>query len=59
ITCKFRCLVRVIACLPWKTEEFCGERKNTENNIEYFYRVRLTLEDATARIHAYLYGEYA
>ncbi|XP_057828148.2 protection of telomeres protein 1a [Cryptomeria japonica] len=59
VTYKFRCLVRVIASLPRNVEEFCGERKNSENNIEYFYRVRLTLEDATARIHAYLYGEDA
>lgn len=59
VTYKFRCLVRVIATLPWKVEEFCGQRVNAENHAEYFYRVRLTLEDPTARIHAYLYAEDA
>lgn len=59
VTYKFRCLVRVIAALPWKVEEFAGHRLNAENHAEYFYRVRLTLEDPTARIHAYLYAEDA
>jgi len=49
----------VIATLPWKVEEFCGQRVNAENHAEYFYRVRLTLEDPTARLHAYLYDEDA
>lgn len=59
VTYKFRCLVRVIAALPGKVEEFAGQRLNAENHAEYFYRVRLTLEDPTAQIHAYLYAEDA
>eukprot|EP01018_Ginkgo_biloba_P005996 Gb_06783 [translate_table: standard] len=57
VTYKFRCLVRVIAALPWKVEEFCGQRENSEKQLEDVYRMRLTLEDPTARIHAYLYAE--
>ncbi|XP_076900517.1 protection of telomeres protein 1b-like [Bidens hawaiensis] len=46
---KFKCVVRVVATMPGHPNEFrasCGT-----------YRLRLTLEDPTARIHAYLYAE--
>ncbi|KAK6153961.1 hypothetical protein DH2020_013600 [Rehmannia glutinosa] len=49
VTCKFRCVVRVVAIFPWRVEDF-----RSPNDI---YRVRLTLEDPTARIHAFLYAE--
>ncbi|KAI3504427.1 hypothetical protein L1887_25892 [Cichorium endivia] len=47
---KFRCVVRVVATFPAQPSDFrdpCGN-----------YVLRLTLEDPTARIHAYLYDEY-
>lgn len=74
VTFKFRCLTRVISILPTRIEEFCvPQRSNTssvmlppdkggsvkEEVSEYMYRIRLTLEDATARINAYLCGEDA
>ncbi|XVF03426.1 hypothetical protein REPUB_Repub04eG0260400 [Reevesia pubescens] len=46
---KFRCVVRVVAAIPWRVEDFrspCGT-----------YRVRFTLEDPTARIQAFAYAE--
>ncbi|OMP09189.1 Nucleic acid-binding protein [Corchorus olitorius] len=46
---KFRCVVRVVAAIPWRVEDFrapCGT-----------YRVRFTVEDPTARVHAFAYGE--
>ncbi|TYI52032.1 hypothetical protein E1A91_D12G217900v1 [Gossypium mustelinum] len=54
LTCKketnnFRCVVRFVAVIPWRVEDFrapCGA-----------YRVRFTLEDPTARIHAYAHAE--
>lgn len=48
VTAKFKCVVRVVAAFPWQAQDFysCGT-----------YRIRLTLEDPTARIHAYLYAE--
>ncbi|KAK1410806.1 hypothetical protein QVD17_37346 [Tagetes erecta] len=49
VIAKFRCVVRVVATLPAHPRDFqapCGT-----------YRLRLTLEDPTARIHAYLYAE--
>ncbi|KAL0464148.1 UNVERIFIED_CONTAM: Protection of telomeres protein 1b [Sesamum latifolium] len=48
-TCKFKSVVRVVAILPWRAEDFLSP-----NGI---YRVRLTLEDPTARVHAFLYAE--
>ncbi|XP_062118032.1 protection of telomeres protein 1b-like isoform X2 [Humulus lupulus] len=48
VTAKFLCVVRVVALYPWQAKDFCSRG---------IYRVRLTLEDPTARIHAYLYGE--
>ncbi|KAF7135650.1 hypothetical protein RHSIM_Rhsim08G0126500 [Rhododendron simsii] len=49
VTAKFRCVVRVIGVFPWKAEDF---RSPTGT-----YRIRLTLEDPTARIHAFVYAE--
>ncbi|GKB58108.1 nucleic acid-binding, OB-fold-like protein, partial [Tanacetum coccineum] len=51
-TGKFRCVVRVVATLPDRPEDFRSSSCGT-------YRIRLTLEDPTARIHAYLYAEDA
>ncbi|KAJ8540812.1 hypothetical protein K7X08_001628 [Anisodus acutangulus] len=48
---KFRCVIRVVASIPWNVEEYRSPRGT--------YRIRLTLEDPTARIHAYLYAEDA
>lgn len=49
VTCKYKCVVRIIAIYPWRAEDF-----RSPNGI---YRVRVTLEDPTARIHAYIYKE--
>ncbi|KAH9763434.1 protection of telomeres protein 1b [Citrus sinensis] len=49
VTAKFKCVVRVVAALPWRSEDFCSPLGN--------YRIRLTLEDPTARIHAFVYAE--
>ncbi|XP_028752411.1 protection of telomeres protein 1b-like [Neltuma alba] len=49
VTAKFKCIVRVVAAMPWPAEKF-----RSEHGI---YRMRLTLEDPTARIHAYVYAE--
>ncbi|XP_030493574.2 protection of telomeres protein 1b-like [Cannabis sativa] len=48
VTARFLCVVRVVAMYPWQAKDF---------SFNGVYRVRLTLEDATARIHAYLYGK--
>ena len=49
VTAKFRCVVRVVAAFPWRAEDFRSPLGT--------YRIRLTLEDPTARIHAFLYAE--
>ncbi|GAB4842735.1 hypothetical protein Ancab_012710 [Ancistrocladus abbreviatus] len=49
VTAKFKCVVRVVAALPWKAEDFCSPSRT--------YRIQLTLEDPTARMHAYVYAE--
>ncbi|KAH9801722.1 protection of telomeres protein 1b [Citrus sinensis] len=49
VTAKFKCVVRVVAALPWRSEDFCSPLGH--------YRIRLTLEDPTARIHAFVYAE--
>ncbi|CAN6461274.1 unnamed protein product [Victoria cruziana] len=51
VTCKYKCIVRIIASYPWLYEDFRSP------DIPHIYRIRFTLEDSTARIHAYLYGE--
>lgn len=49
VTAKFKCVARVVAAHPWQAEDFRSPLGT--------YRIRLTLEDPTARIHALLYGE--
>ncbi|XP_038894977.1 protection of telomeres protein 1b isoform X1 [Benincasa hispida] len=49
VTAKFKCIVRVIAIYPLQAKDF--------RSPEGIYRVRLCLEDPTARIHALLYAE--
>lgn len=51
VTAKFKCVVRVVAMFPWEPVDF--------RSPEGIYRVRLTLEDPTARLHAFLYDEDA
>ncbi|KAI5660283.1 hypothetical protein M9H77_29076 [Catharanthus roseus] len=51
VTAKFRCVARVVAMMPWRPEDF--------RSPSGMYRMRLTLEDPTARIHAYLFAEDA
>lgn len=47
----FKCIVRVVAAYPSRAKDF--------RTPEGLYRLRLTLEDPTARIHAYLSHEDA
>ncbi|MCO5581580.1 hypothetical protein L7F22_035468 [Adiantum nelumboides] len=66
VTFKFRCLVRVISIFPSAIEEFCVQQSSSTfpsmlpnwqegpPKAGYMYRLRLTLEDPTARINAYL-----
>jgi hypothetical protein len=49
VTAKFKCVARVVAALPWQAEDLRSPFGT--------YRIRLTLEDPTARLHALLYGE--
>ncbi|CAI0400419.1 unnamed protein product [Linum tenue] len=49
VTAKFRCIARVVASLPWRVEDFRSPLG--------IYRIRVTLEDPTARIHAFVYAE--
>lgn len=49
VTCKFKCVVRVVTLFPSRPEDFCSPNGT--------YRLRLTLEDPTARIRAFLYAE--
>ncbi|KAF8392728.1 hypothetical protein HHK36_023077 [Tetracentron sinense] len=51
VTAKFKCVVRVVAVYPWRAEDFRSPIGLRE------YRIRLTLEDPTARIHAFVYAE--
>ncbi|GJY05258.1 hypothetical protein Tco_0371198 [Tanacetum coccineum] len=51
-TTKFSCVVRVVATLPDRPKNFRSSSCGT-------YRIRLTLEDPTAIIHAYLNAEDA
>ncbi|KAL5699610.1 hypothetical protein ACHQM5_030489 [Ranunculus cassubicifolius] len=51
VTAKFKCVVRVVAILPYRPEEF---RSPIGTRV---YRLQLTLEDPTARIHAFIYDE--
>ncbi|XP_057952658.1 protection of telomeres protein 1a-like isoform X5 [Malania oleifera] len=49
VTAKFKCVVRAVAAYPWQAEDFCSPSGT--------YRIRLTLEDPTARIHAFVYAK--
>lgn len=49
MTAKFKCVVRVVAVLPCQAEKLCSPSGT--------YRIRLTLEDPTARIHAFVVAE--
>ncbi|GAB2282818.1 hypothetical protein Dimus_017354 [Dionaea muscipula] len=49
VTAKFKCVARVVEAFPMKAEDFRSPSGT--------YRLRLTLEDPTARIHAYVYSE--
>ncbi|KAF9615220.1 hypothetical protein IFM89_022482 [Coptis chinensis] len=51
VTSKFKCVVRVVAMCPWYADDFLSAKGNP------LYRVRLTLEDPTARIHTLIYAE--
>ncbi|KAJ6817570.1 putative protection of telomeres protein 1b [Iris pallida] len=44
---KFKCVVRVVASCPWRAEDL-------RSPVDGHYRIRLTLEDPTARIRAYI-----
>ncbi|KAI3977750.1 hypothetical protein MKX01_039813 [Papaver californicum] len=50
VTAKFKCVVRVVGVYSCRTENF---RETTSGK----YVMKLTLEDSTARINAYLYDE--
>ncbi|KAK1574797.1 hypothetical protein Q3G72_000031 [Acer saccharum] len=45
---KFCCVVRVVAILPFQGQSFWSSDESSE------YDIKLTLEDSTARIHAFL-----
>lgn len=47
-------MVRVMATWPLDVLDFCQPKHD-----DFVYVVRLTLEDSTARLHAYLYGQDA
>ncbi|XP_050222013.1 protection of telomeres protein 1b-like isoform X2 [Mercurialis annua] len=49
VTAKFNCIVRVVAAFPWQVQTYFSD--------DGTYGIRLTIEDPTGRIHAYLYGE--
>ncbi|CAJ1936598.1 unnamed protein product [Sphenostylis stenocarpa] len=49
VTAKFKCVVRVVAAMPCQAEILCSPAG--------IYRMRLTLEDSTARIHAYVVAQ--
>lgn len=49
VTAKFKCVIRVVAAFPCEAENFLSPAG--------IYRVRLTIEDPTARVHAFLYAE--
>ncbi|KAK2969672.1 hypothetical protein RJ640_025849 [Escallonia rubra] len=50
-SCKLKCVARVVALLPSQAEDFRSPLGH--------YRIRMTLEDPTTRIHALLSGEDA
>ncbi|KAK9136556.1 hypothetical protein Sjap_007150 [Stephania japonica] len=50
VIAKFKCVVRVVAIHPWRVEDF-------HSPVTHNYVLRLTLEDATARLHAFVFSE--
>ncbi|AEC05904.1 Nucleic acid-binding, OB-fold-like protein [Arabidopsis thaliana] len=48
VTCKYRCIVRVVAAYPWQVEDFCSDENRRH------HQVLLTLEDSTATLEAFL-----
>ncbi|XP_077234862.1 protection of telomeres protein 1b-like isoform X2 [Tasmannia lanceolata] len=50
VTYRFKCVVRVVEIYPCRPEVF-------RSLTTHVYRIRLTLEDPTARIHAFVFGE--
>lgn len=67
VTFKFRCLVRVVSIRPSEVVDFCTPVLNKEEDgttttgtaasPQFVYAVKLTLEDPTARLGAWLYAE--
>ncbi|XP_012572077.1 protection of telomeres protein 1b-like isoform X2 [Cicer arietinum] len=49
VTARFNCVVRVVAAMPYQAEKLCFPAGGV-------YRMKLTLEDPTARIHAAVVG---
>lgn len=49
---RIKCVVRVAAACPWRGVELRSPKDG-------HYRIRLTLEDHTTRVHAYLFGKEA
>lgn len=58
-------MVRVMATWPSHVLDFCVPRDGSALQLkdqleqDFVYAVRLTLEDPTARLHAFLYGQDA
>ncbi|KAK9161856.1 hypothetical protein Syun_008197 [Stephania yunnanensis] len=50
VNAKFKCVVRVVAILPWRVEDFYSP-------VTHKHMLRLTLEDSTARIHAFVFDK--
>lgn len=49
VPARFKCVVRVVAAMPCQAEYL--------RSSDGTYRMRLTLEDSTARIHAFVIAE--
>ncbi|KAL5719314.1 hypothetical protein ACHQM5_012109 [Ranunculus cassubicifolius] len=54
VTAIFKCVVRVISMCPWRVEDFISPDPDPKKRV---YRIQVTLEDPTARIHAIIYNE--
>ncbi|KAJ6818262.1 protection of telomeres protein 1a-like [Iris pallida] len=49
VTHEFKTVVRVVTSFPWRSEDLRSPKGT--------YRIRLTLEDHTTRVHAYIFGK--
>ncbi|KAJ1390156.1 protection of telomeres protein 1b [Sesbania bispinosa] len=49
VAAKFKCVVRVVAASPYSAEDLWSP--------DGTYRMRLTLEDSTSRLHAFIVAE--